>query len=78
MDKATAAYFRMNAAKQMKGKKNMSELGKVIISQRLLITNVGETNVGDSLFHKLLPKYLFDRFHRQDDKNEFQHWLRQN
>ena len=27
MDKATAAYFRMNAAKQMKGKKNMSELG---------------------------------------------------
>ena len=29
MDKATAAYFRMNAAKQMKGKKNMSELGNV-------------------------------------------------
>ena len=78
MDKATAAYFRMNAAKQMKGKKNMSELGKVIISQRLLITNVGETNVGDSLFHKLLPKYLFDRFRHHDNEKEFQHWLRQN
>ena len=57
MDKATAAYFRMNAAKQMKGKKNMSELGKVVVF-RLLITNVGGKNVGDSLFHKLLPKYL--------------------
>ena len=47
MDKATAAYFRMNAAKQMKGKKNMSELGNV--TDRLLITNVDDKNVGDRL-----------------------------
>ena len=44
MDKATAAYFRMNAAKQMKGKKNMSELGKLY----LLIANVGDKNFGDN------------------------------
>ena len=47
MDKATAAYFRMNAAKQMKGKKNMSELGNV--TDRLLITNTDDKSVGDRL-----------------------------
>ena len=38
----------MNAAKQMKGKKNMSELGKLY----LLIANVGDTNFGDNFCHQ--------------------------
>ena len=51
MDKATAAYFRMNAAKQMKGKKNMSELGNVTEKCRWQTLD----NFSVNNFYKWLP-----------------------